>query len=96
MADSNNIQAFMGSLIKEAESNPQFRERFISNPKDVLEEKLNFKLPEDFEVIVHQDTPQRLNIVLPLQSEELSEIELEAISGAGCYTHNDCGEFKEF
>jgi hypothetical protein len=95
MADTNNIKAFMGNLIKEAERNPAYRQKLINNPKEVIEEKLKFKLPDEFKVVVHQDTPRRLNIVLPNESKELSEMELAAVSGGVCWSYDSCPDHFE-
>lgn len=50
---------------------------------------MKFKFPEDFKVAVYEDTSTKLNIVLPDNSEELSEAELEAVAG-GLYWGNWC------
>jgi hypothetical protein len=96
MVELPKRQDFIDSLINETHSNPGLREKLLASPKEVIEEKLNFRIPDDFEIAVHEDTPMKMNIVLPVSSEELTEIDLAAVSGAGCYTyvpqcdHGDC------
>jgi hypothetical protein len=89
MYETPAVRTFKDNLIKNAAENPEFKEKLINNPKEVVEKRLNYKLPENFEIAVHEDTPMKLNIVLPLDSAELSEVELAAVSGGGCYTHCD-------
>jgi hypothetical protein len=85
MSDSNGQQGFINKVIKAASENPEFRTMFLADPKKVLEDKLNIKLPEDFEIVVHQDTAAKLNITLPYHSEELTDVELSAVSGGVCW-----------
>jgi len=61
--------------------NDEFKKSLLENPKAALEELLKLQLPENLEVVVHQDTPEKLNIVLPYCSDELSDDELDKISG---------------
>lgn len=78
-------EEFTNKLLNDVNTDPELKKRFIQNPKSVIEEKLNYKLPDNIEFAVHEDTPNKLNIVLPLKSEQLSELELLAVSGSGCY-----------
>ena len=82
---------FVQNILNAAAKSPDFRKRLIENPKSALEYMLKFKLPTDTEIVVHEDTPKRLNIVLPYHAEELSEVELSAVSGGVCWDNCDCG-----
>jgi len=88
MNDMLNKQEFLSKVIKNASENPEFRQRLTQNAKEVIEEMVNFKFPEEYEIEVHEDTPSKLNIVLPSMSEELSEVDLSAISGGVCWNHS--------
>jgi len=93
MEKQNNKNLLIDRIIKAAQESPEFRENLISNPKNIFEMQSQFKLPEDFEIVVHEDTPNKLNIVLPRTSEELSDIELSAVSGGVCWdncVNNSC------
>jgi len=85
-----NKQEFLAKILKAASENPEFKEKLLQNPKAVIETMANFQLPDDFEIIVHQDTPTKLNIVLPVTSDELSEVELSAVAGGVCWTDCSC------
>lgn len=81
---------FLREIIDKAAKSPEFRADFMANPKNIIEEKLRFKLPENMEIVVLEDSPDKIHIVLPSPPrEELSEIELAAVSGGICWD-NDC------
>ena len=81
---------FLQRIAVKAAESPEFRANFMANPKSMMEEKLKFKLPENMEVVVLEDSPDKIHIVLPSpREEELSEIELAAVSGGICWDH-DC------
>lgn len=66
--------------------NPEFRERITSNPKLVLQlvaEELGGSLPDDVNVVIHEETPETLHIVIPAKasSKELTNDELDSVSG---------------
>jgi len=85
---------FMQRITKASAESPEFRAKFMADPKSTIEANLKFKLPDNLEIVVHEDTPNKLNIVLPAVSEELSEIELSAVSGGVCWDDcddNSCG-----
>jgi len=83
-------EKFIEKLMQMASESPEFREKLIADPKSVIQERINFRLPDDLEVVVHVDTPQKLNLVLSEPKEELSELELSAVSGGVCW--DDCIE----
>lgn len=67
---------------------PEFRERLISNPKMVLQlvaEELGGSLPDDVNIVIHEETPKTMHIVIPAKasSKELTNDELDSVSG-GC------------
>jgi len=91
MESQVNKNVLIDRILKAAQESPEFREKLISNPKNIFELQSKFKLPEDFEIVVHEDTPNKLNIVLPSNVEELSEVELSAVSGGVCWENCDGG-----
>lgn len=90
MADMPSKQEFISKILKLAAERPEFKEKLFKDPKAVIEKMANFKFPDDFEVVVHEDTPSKLNIVLPNTSDELSEVELSAVAGGVCWEHCIC------
>lgn len=90
MKDNPNKDEFLSKILRYAAERPEFKEKLLKNPKAVVEKMANFNFPDDFEVAVYEDTPTKLNIVLPNTSDELSEVELSAVSGGVCWTHCSC------
>ncbi len=76
---------FLQDIIDKTAESLEFRAEFRANPKNIIEEKLRFRLPENMEIVVLEDSPDKIHIVLPLPKEELSETELLAVSGGGCW-----------
>lgn len=74
-------------LVAKAWSDEAFKEKLLKNPKAVLEEEMGGKLPEEIKnVRIIEETEDTIYISLPKKpepssSEELSEEELEAVSG---------------
>jgi Nitrile hydratase, alpha chain len=65
-----------------AHRDPNFRKELLSNPKGTVEEMLGSSLPGNVSVSVLQDSDTKVHIVIPPAStEELSEEQLEAVSG---------------
>jgi len=91
MENQQNKENLVSRLVKMAQESPEFRAKLIANPKAIFEFQAKFKLPDNFEIIVHEDTPNKLNIVLPNSVEELSEVELSAVSGGVCWENCDGG-----
>jgi hypothetical protein len=89
MVTQSEHKDFINKIISAAQEKPEFRKLLLDDPKKVFENKFNFKLPENFEIVVHEDTANKLNIVLPHTSEELTEVELSAVSGGICWTDPD-------
>jgi hypothetical protein len=73
------------ALVRTALKDVSFRESLVANPKLVVERALGTKLPEDMEVVVVQETDEKMFIVLPMElpfeTGDLSDAELEQIAG---------------
>ena len=61
---------------------PDFKKRFLANPRAVLEEN-NFDLPKDVQVKVVENVPGTIHIVLPANPDmaKLSDEELDKVAG---------------
>ena len=74
------------ALIEKAMNDEAFRKELIANPKEIIEKETGMKLPEAFNVKVLEENPQSFYLVLPAKvqpgsEDELSEAELEMVSG---------------
>ena len=76
------------ALIEKAMNDEAFRKELIADPKGLIEKETGMKLPETFNVKVLEEDAQSFYLVLPNPvkpgtEDELSEAELEMVSGGG-------------
>ena len=64
-----------------AESDPDFRAQLKSDPRSALSAELGVEIPEEVTVHVHEETVSEVHPVLPPANEDLSDAELEMVSG---------------
>jgi len=85
-------QKFEAEIILKAWKDPEYKKRLLESPKEVLQEELrkirpDAKLPENFQVFVHEETPNAVHMTLPVNPAEhdvaSSEEWMENASG-GC------------
>ncbi|VEP18768.1 conserved hypothetical protein [Hyella patelloides LEGE 07179] len=63
---------------------PNFRQRLLDNPKEVIEETSKSLLPENTKISICEEEPGSIYLVIPAMPtkvNELSEAELQAIAG---------------
>ena len=82
---------FQNHIARKAWSDPDFKQRLLSNPRAVISEELsNIKegvsIPENVDVKVVEEKPDEIYMVLPVNPEQvtgkaLSEEDLERIAG---------------
>ena len=58
--------AIEGRVVRRAWSDPEFKAALLADPKAALAEELGVPLPEGLEVVVVEERPDRLCIVLPV------------------------------
>ena len=73
-------------LIEKAMKDESFRRQLIENPKEVIEAEFGRKIPGTVKIIVLEEDPQTVYLVLPYflaqdTEMELSEAELESVAG---------------
>jgi hypothetical protein len=86
----NQRQQFEQALIEKAMKDESFRKQLIENPVAAIEDETGMKMPEAMKIIVLEEDPQTVFLVLPQDYSkdtemELSETELEDVSGG--YSH---------
>ena len=87
MADKEiTRKEFEAQLIRRAAKDPAFRELLLTNPKAAIEQEFGEKIPESFQIYVHEETANAVHIVLPWNpfssvEDELAEEELEQVAG---------------
>lgn len=69
-------------IIDRALSDDDFRKNLVSNPKSAISSELGLDVPEQLNVVVHENDAQNLHLALP--ASELSEEQLEEIAAGRC------------
>lgn len=73
-------------LIERAMKDADFRARLISDPGDVLEDELGFRIPGHIRLVVVEEDPNTYYLVLPVSQagdaeSELTEADLKLVTG---------------
>lgn len=71
-------------IVKKAQSDKGLRKALVDNPKETLGQ-LGVKVPEDVEVKVVEESPKVVYLVLPVNPDELTEEQLDGVSGGICW-----------
>ena len=70
-------------LVGRAENDFSYRRRLLVEPRDVVEEEFGIAVPENVNVMIHQDSPTTMHFLLP-PSPRLGMEELrQAVGGTG-------------
>lgn len=78
MSDKNPLR----EVIRRAVEDPDFRERLTADPARTWEEATGMSVPDDIEIVVLENSPRTVNLVLPsadLASKDLDD--LQAVGG---------------
>jgi hypothetical protein len=83
----NQRQQLEQKLIEKATKDESFRKQLIENPSAAIENETGMKIPEGMKIIVLEENPQTVYLMLPQVNNqetemELSESELESVAGA--------------
>ncbi len=73
-------EKFRNQILTKASQDEEFRTRLMEDPTDAIGTELDMKLPDGFDIRVHEDSASSVNLVLP-PKEELSASDLEQVSG---------------
>jgi hypothetical protein len=70
-----------GRIVARARSDSEFRARLLASPREALAEELGFELPDRLEVVVVEERPDRLAIVLPVDVSGIGPDGVWAMTG---------------
>jgi hypothetical protein len=74
-----------------AVADPAFRAQLKENPKGAIAAEFGTEVPDFINVHVHEESASELHLVIPATEAELTDEQLEAISGAGDYWSDMAG-----
>jgi hypothetical protein len=78
---SSEREALERRLVARALAEPAFRERLLASPREAVAEELCIEPPVGLEIVVVEETPNRLAIVLPVDLSGLGTDALWAMTG---------------
>jgi len=73
-------------VLRRAFEDPDFRERLLADPRGVIAEVRGEALPEDLEVKVLENAPNKVYLVLP--SADLSDADIDSVAAGGMHCFN--------
>jgi len=73
--DSLTRQKFEAEIILKAWKDPEYKKLLLESPKEVLQEELRkirpeLTLPDNFQVYIHEETPNTVHMTLPINPAE--------------------------
>lgn len=66
---------FYQDVARRAHEDPDFRERLLEDPRSIVAEVAGIEIEDDTEVVVLEDDPKRLHIILPPAGVSLPELD---------------------
>lgn len=82
------VQSWHQHLVDRALADPAFRDGLIKEPHRAIEETTGYTVPANLEVLVHENTGNKLHIVLPFEPSSFAAQAVSEESAAG--TTNGC------
>lgn len=89
MAEQSRSE-FEQRLMEFMEEHPEFREKLQQDPKAAIAQFLGAELPEDLNIVVHEEDESTLHFVLPPAGDQLSAAEMSSMSGGVCWSDCSC------
>lgn len=72
----------MKKLIAKAQEDASFRELLLDDPRSALKKAFDVEIPDDFNVVVHEEDARTARLVLPA-SAEMTDVQLQQMAGGG-------------
>jgi len=89
------IEATLKSVVEKAQVDAVFREKLKYDPKEVLETEAGEVIPESLRIAIVDQNDADLVITLPkIQSNELSDADLEQVAG-GKINKQECNSISD-
>ena len=75
--------SLLEKLMAKIEEDKDFRNQLLTNPNSALQEAFDIKIPDDFNVVVHEEDSRTAHLVLPAFAE-LTDAQLQHVAGGSC------------
>ena len=72
---------FEKQIIKKAQADNEFKKALLGNPKETLQTQLGVQVSEEVEVKVVEESSKVVYLVLPVNPDELTDEQLDAVAG---------------
>lgn len=83
------VQAQIAQRLAE---DPAFREALLEDPRSAVSAVVGFEIPEAVTISVHEESLTDVHIVIPAAAgDEVSEEDLELVSGGVCWSDTCAG-----
>ncbi len=76
-------QNFKAKILKKAAEDKTFKQKLLDNPKTAIEKLTKKSLPKNLTIDVIEEDIDELILVLPKTTSELSDSDLDNVSGGG-------------
>jgi hypothetical protein len=84
VAQQNNkeIQKKWVQILERAWRDPNFKQKLLKNPEQVLKE-MGVDLPSDKKIEIHENTDKVVHVIFPSKRGEITEEDLKRVAGGG-------------
>lgn len=79
----NRIE-LQNEIVKKVMSNQDFRSEIMKDPKAAISKAFNITIPQNMKINIIEEDADIVSLVIPKMSSELSDSELDNVSGGGC------------
>ena len=79
---TRTLSEMRDQVIVRSARDKDFRTRLVTDPKAVILEEFSVRIPEEFNLEVHEDSATTAHFILP-PSSRLTEADLAMVAGAG-------------
>lgn len=91
MSDQDDRTKAFAQVIAHSWGDPDYRAKLLADPAGTLADDAGFRVPEGKRIVIVEDTDDVIHLVLPARPTELSDEELDSVSGGACSTGICCG-----
>ena len=77
-------------IVKKANEDPDFRQELLDDAKSALSREFDVDLPDNVNVVVHENDTTTVHLPLPAAPMLLGEGQLDRVSGGGGCEDNTC------